>query len=279
MYKGNIIIDDFEKWRKVDIKYPLVLKPYPALEQFVNCYWLSAFTGTYEEAQKLKPKKIIIIPDGGSSMVFDINYSQNTHDESIWGVMDHPVTQYNQHSVSKGEIFTFAVDFKPGGLYRFLGVPMNEFLNASHKLESVSHLIFNELSDRIVNARSVGEQINIIENFLLKRLTDYWYNPSVSKALELMHRSSGGIRIRELSERLAVSERTLNRMFHEYVGIPPKMLSRIIRVQSIIKLCRDEKQSDFLMAAVDSGYFDQSHFIKDFKEFCGTTPGGFGWIK
>lgn len=276
MYSSSLKIDDYEPWRRVESSYPMIFRPCPVLEPYVSCYWLSVFTGSHEEAVRLSPKKIVLIPDGGTSIVFNINYRQNRHEEGIWGVMDHPVTLYNQHSISRGEVCTFSVDFKIGGLYLFLGMPMREFTNASPDLESVSHVLFREVAEKIINARSVGEHIRMIEDFLLKSLSNSRkYNPSVSLALDILNKSSGSIRIRELSDKLAVSERTLNRLFHEYVGIPPKTLSRIMRVQNVMKLCRDENQEDFVMAAIESGYFDQSHFIKEFKEFCGCTPGVF----
>ncbi|MDF2521756.1 MAG: hypothetical protein K0R84_2384 [Clostridia bacterium] len=273
MYLDKFRIDDFEQWRKVDFKYPMIFKPCPSLKPYVSCYWLSVFTGTEKDAQKLIPKPVTLIPDGGSSIVFDINYKQNWHNESIWGVMDKPVKVYNQHSISKGEIMTFGVDFKPGGLSRFLNMPMWEFTNNSLELSTVSYSIFHQLTDSIVNAGSIGEMIQIIEVFLLKQLSkaDSCQSP-VMEALYTINETSGGIRVSELASRLFISERSLRRLFHEYVGISPKTLCRITRLQRIMKACTEDKQADFLIAAYDSGYFDQSHFIKDFKEFCGCTP-------
>lgn len=276
MFLDGFKIDDHEPWRKVENKYPMVFKPCFQLEPYISCYWLSVFTGTKDEAQRLKPRTVTLIPDGGSSIVFDINYVRNWHSESIWGVMDKPVVVYNQHSISKGEIMTFGVDFKPGGLYRFLSIPMKEFANQSPDLRSVSQSIFHELSVNVVNARSIREQIHIIESFLLKMFykTDR-YHPSISGALQVINETSGDIRVGELADRLLISERSLNRLFHEHIGLSPKALCRITRLQRVIKLCMEDNQMDILLTAYDSGYFDQSHFIKDFKEFCGCTPGEF----
>lgn len=274
MYLDRFRIDDYEQWRRINFKYPMIFMPCHTLDSYISCYWLSVFTGTEDEAQKLKPKPITLIPDGGSSFIFDINYRQNWYHKSIWGVMDKPVMVYKQHSISKGEIMTFGVDFKPGGLYRFLGIPMQEFTNNSIELEALSYSTFHELTENIINAGSIGEQINTIESFLLKQLNKIdGYKSSVEEALHIIIQTSGSIRINELSCRLLVSERSLRRMFHEYIGISPKTLCRITRLQSVINNCMDDKQLNFLIAAYDNGYFDQSHFIKDFKEFCGYTPG------
>jgi len=267
-------INDYEPWRKVDFKYPMLFKPCPMLEPYVSCYWLSVFTGTEDEAQKLKPKQITIIPDGGSSIIFDFNLRQGWYQEYIWGVTDKPVVLYNQHSISQGQIMTFGVDFQPGGLYSFLIVPMGELVNTSLELRSLSDSSVCEFSKGIVNAASIGEQIHRVEAFLLERLdrADSMRTP-VLEALYMIRRTSGSIRINELAAKLFVSERTLRRLFKEHVGISPKALCRITRLQSAMSYCRETKDVNFLIAAYDNGYFDQAHFIKDFKEFCGFTPG------
>lgn len=274
MFLDRFRIDDYEPWRKVDFKYPMIFKPCRALEPYVSCYWLSVFTGTESEAQQLKPKPVTLVPDGGSSIIFDINYRQNRHQESIWGVMDKPMVVYNQHSTSKGETMTFGVDFKPGGLYRFLNMPMCEFVNNSPGLEAVSYSIFHELAESMSNAGSIGEQIHRVESFLLVQLDKINdIQAPVMEALYAINSTSGSIRVSELAAGLFISERNLRRLFKVYVGISPKTLCRITRLQSALKHCIEDKQRDFLIAAYDNGYFDQSHFIKDFKEFCGYTPG------
>lgn len=235
MYLGGFRIDDYEQWRKVDFKYPMIFKPCRILEPYVGCYWLSVFSGTEKEAQKLKPKPVTLIPDGGSSIIFDINYRQNRHHESIWGVMDKPVVVYNQHSTSKGETMTFGVDFKPGGLYRFLNIPMCEFSNNSLELKTVSCSTFYKLAENMVNARSIGEQIHIVEAFLLGQLDRVrGFQTPVIEALYTINETAGNIRVVELASKLFISERSLRRLFQEHVGISPKTLCRITRLQSVM---------------------------------------------
>lgn len=276
MYRNSFRIDDYEKWRETGSGYPMIFKPCSVLEPYVGCYWLFVFTGTENEALNLTPKLVTLIPDGGSSIVFDINFRNGRHQECIWGVMDKPVVMYNQHSISKGEIMTFGVDFKPGGLYPFLNVPMHELVNKSPELEAVSFSIFHELIERVAYAGSVGEQIHVIEAFLLKRLEQAnSLKPSVMEALNKIAAASGNIRVNELAGQLFISERSLRRLFHEHVGLSPKTLCRITRLQRVIRHCKNDSHKSYLIAAYDSGYFDQSHFIKEFKEFCGNTPGQF----
>jgi AraC-like DNA-binding protein len=267
----EFIINDYEPSRKIDFKFPMLFKPCRELEPYISCYWLVAFAGTKDEARKLKPQTTVLIPDGGTSFVFNVHPN---HEGNLWGLMDHPVVVDNQLSVSQGKRRTFGVDFNPAGLYRFYNMPMKEFVNVSPGLEAVSVSLFHEVTERITQARSLGEQIRLIELFLLQLLTNANpLPPVVSESLQLINKTAGNVLIRDLADKFLVSERHLNRLFQECVGISPKSLSRITRLQRVIKLCREDKQTDFLMAAYDNGYFDQAHFIKDFKEFCGCTPG------
>ncbi len=273
---NEFITDDYEISRKIDYKFPMLFKPCRELEPYISCYWLVAFNGTREQAAKLKPQKTVLIPDGGASLIFNINPSQNYQAASLWGVMEHPAIVYNQLSMSQGKMRTFGVDFKPSGLYRFCNIPMQQFRNVSPRLESISASLFNELDFRIFMARSIGEQIVLMDSFLLELLIKKNPIPSlINRALEKITNTNGNILIRKLADDFSLSERHLNRMFHEYIGLAPKTICRITRLRKVIQCCREESQTDFVMAAYDSGYFDQSHFIKDFKEFCGCTPERF----
>lgn len=276
MYEENFITDDFEPSRKIQYMFPMLFKPCKELEPYVSCYWYAGFSGTIEEAEKLRPKTTVLIPDGGTGLVFNVNPAENWDRSTVWGVMDTPVKVYNQQSISKGRIRTFGVDFTPAGLSRFCNIPMNEYKNMSCDLIQASERIFYDINLRIINSSSLGELIQITEEFLLSRLAKADdIHSSVTEALNMIYGTGGNIRVKELSTSLIISERSLNRIFHKYIGLPPKTLCRIVRLNNVLKLCKNDNHIDFLLAAYNNGYFDQAHFIKDFKEFCGCTPKNF----
>lgn len=274
MYAENFLTNDFEPFRQIQFKFPMLFKPCPELESFVSCYWYAAFTGTEQERMSLKPRKTVIVPDGGAGFVFNVNPNDKWENSIVWGVMDSPTVVYNQQSVSRGKIRTFGVDFRPAGLYRFFNIPMSKFKNNSFDFEDISTRLYGEISEKVYYAKSVGELIRFMETFLLKLLDrNNTIHYVVSGALNSIEMNSGKIKIQELSREFNVSERSLNRLFNECVGMSPKLLCRIIRLQKVIKMCKYGTHKDFLVAAYESDYFDQAHFIKDFKEFCGCTPG------
>jgi transcriptional regulator GlxA family with amidase domain len=90
----------------------------------------------------------------------------------------------------------------------------------------------------------------------------------LNQALDLILRSNGAAQVEDLASNAAISRRHLERVFLRKVGIGPKLFSRIVRFQHLLRA----PQSDWALMAADSGYFDQAHLIRDFREFTGQTP-------
>jgi transcriptional regulator GlxA family with amidase domain len=81
--------------------------------------------------------------------------------------------------------------------------------------------------------------------------------------------------VSQLADKLNIHRRNLERRFETAVGMSPKQLSRIVRLQSTLKLLEQKKYSNLTSLAYESGYYDQAHFIKDFREFTGISPKSF----
>ncbi len=95
----------------------------------------------------------------------------------------------------------------------------------------------------------------------------------VSAAVVAIRESHGAVNLEALAESLAVSSRTLQRVFAKQVGISPKLLARIVRFQRVLRAWRANPRT-FAHVAAESGYFDQSHLVRDFHEFAGAPPAG-----
>ena len=80
---------------------------------------------------------------------------------------------------------------------------------------------------------------------------------------------------KELADKLNIHRRNMERKFETAVGMSPKQLSRVVRLQSALKLLEQQKYSNLTSLAYESGYYDQAHFIRDFKEFTGISPKSF----
>ncbi|MBK8002617.1 MAG: AraC family transcriptional regulator [Gemmatimonadetes bacterium] len=99
-------------------------------------------------------------------------------------------------------------------------------------------------------------------------------DPAVVAAVRALRASHGGVALEGLCRDLGLTPRTLQRRFRPAVGISPKLLARIIRFQRIFREWR-ERPSGLARVAVASGYFDQSHMIRDFRQFAGAPPADF----
>lgn len=156
------------------------------------------------------------------------------------------------------------------------GVSLHELTDKIVNITEVLGSYGRELEERIRNAYGFEERVGIFENHFLKRLAAL---PSDDKtvgfAAEMIVKSGGTISVSRLAENIGVSERRLERKFRSRVGISPKMLARTVRFQNVVNNIQSAANVDLLDTALSFGYFDQSHMIREFKEFSGETPLGY----
>lgn len=87
-----------------------------------------------------------------------------------------------------------------------------------------------------------------------------------------IYKSNEFIRVKDIAQREVISERQVTRIFNNRVGVNAKTLMKIIRFQNAIKMINTKKTAKLVDIALEAGYYDQSHFIRDFYEFTGLTP-------
>jgi AraC-like DNA-binding protein len=180
---------------------------------------------------------------------------------------------------SSGPVRTVAVRFKPGAAGAFLAVPLHVLTDQRADIDQLwgrseadrlaDGLWTNELSDR--------QRIDLIEKQLLQRLAerDASADALVRSALSALDTSGGGLRIEELAARLGVSRQHMAFQFRDKVGLSPKLYARICRFRRATARLKTASAPDWAQLALDCGYFDQSHLIRDFQEFAGTAPARF----
>ena len=133
-----------------------------------------------------------------------------------------------------------------------------------------------DIEQSILNANNTLERISLIEDFLIKQLTDKKNVDHILKStLETILTANGQLSVGELSKQTNVNPRQLERKFASGVGLSPKQLLKIIRLQASLKLMLNNNYESLTVIAHENDYYDQAHFIKDFKEFTGVTPKEF----
>lgn len=165
--------------------------------------------------------------------------------------------------------------FKPVGLFALLCQPLDELANQMVTPDELSDDSIQELSEQVFEAPNDAAKIEVLNTFFLKRLLIRDVpNPLLSKAFQIILRSQGNLRIDDLANHLDVHYKTLERKFKIYVGLTPKVFARIVRFKHTYKRFHAIASQDPYFF-LDLGYYDQNHFIKEFKYFLHTTPSAY----
>jgi methylphosphotriester-DNA--protein-cysteine methyltransferase len=150
-----------------------------------------------------------------------------------------------------------------------------------HELGSISvsldHLIQRgkvcAIEEELAAADNNNQRILIVERFLLSELKKTQSDALVSEAIQKIKRSKGDIKVKELLASLPISRDPFEKRFRKITGTSPKHFAAIIRLKNLIENYTDA--ISFTEAAYSAGYYDQAHFIKDFRAFTGQTPHDF----
>ena len=172
------------------------------------------------------------------------------------------------------ETANLLVILNEAGITAFSRIPAHELFNQSIDAENLfSSTDLNDIIERLAEAKTNSDRIAFMEAFLLKRLIYNRPDLLVGNAIQLIKQQSGMIRIKELATSLYISQDAFEKRFRAAIGSSAKQYSSIIRLRNLIK--KYPSYSSLTDASYEAGYFDQSHFIKDFRQFTGQTPKGF----
>lgn len=202
-----------------------------------------------------------------------VRYSDGQAEKVPYHGVLGPITQRKIYLEMTGNIGVLCTEFYPAAFYSVFKVPMHELTDLSVEGDVVLGKEINEISARILEAESDYERIVLVEKFVSSHLEAATKPSVVDAALTEMHRYKGLCSVHLLSKHLTISERHLENSFKKQVGVTPKLYNRILRFNRIFALlqngARGKSWQDIMH---ECGYYDQSHFIRDFKFFTGTTP-------
>jgi AraC-like DNA-binding protein len=176
-----------------------------------------------------------------------------------------------RNSPGTGSVLVY---FNETGAPTFFNQPIHEFFSESVSLDNFmlrSELLI--LEEQLYEAGEDIDKIKVIEGFLIARLNPLPRDELVVAALAIIHRSKGIIRIKDLSKQLHTSQSPLEKRFRQVVGASPKKFASIVRFKHSIQIYNPQKSLTDL--GYEAGFYDQAHFIKEFKNFTGDTPEAF----
>ena len=249
--------------------------PSEALKDFVMCYW------TLDFPRENTPQINTIVPDGTMKLIFhygDLYWHHPPEGDRFLQPRCFLIGQLTQPYIVEpdGDTGTFVVRFHPNGFIPFTTMPIKAM---EYRPIAISTLFGKEgaqLEEGILHAQTTTKRIQIAEDFLLARLTDeQTIDQIITSTVDTILATKGQISVAELSEQNQVHRRQLVRKFSSAIGLSPKQLSKTIRLQSTLKALLRKRPSKLTDLAYDNEYYDQSHFIKDFREFTGISPKEF----
>lgn len=175
---------------------------------------------------------------------------------------------------NSADIGTVLVYFTETGFTHFSSNPANELFNLSISLDDIFEKSkVNEVEEKLAIASTDKQRIKIIEHFLLTQLKNIQTDKLIVEAVKLIYQSKGTIRVKELNEKLFISQSPFEKRFRKVVGTTAKKFASIVRFNSVLDNMNEPKSLTEI--CYENSFFDQAHFIKDFKQFTGDTPENF----
>lgn len=244
------------------------ITPCPALQPFISGYKI------IEANTELVNR---ILPTTSVAMAFSLQgrnaYVNATETWTLPGITISGVRNSPRFISYTAKARTLIVLFKEGGASGFFGEPIHHLFSESVGLdELVKPSDVETVRDQLWDAPNEYDRIAIVERFLLGLMNGGGTDKLIDAAVMQIHQVNGFVRIKELYERLCISKDAFEKRFRRIVGASPKQFASIVRMSSIVK---QDSRRELMDAAIDAGFFDQSHFIKAFKQFTGQSPTDF----
>lgn len=172
------------------------------------------------------------------------------------------------------------IAFKKGMAAPFFPFPMGEIANSVVDADLVWGTDFGLLREQLLATKDIDERFRIVEDFLIREFQSQMaINPCVAFAVGEMTERPDAISIAKMNARIGYSQKHFTEMFRRQVGVTPKSYLKIMRFQKAVRTIDAADNIDWGQISLECGFYDQSHFINDFKHFAGFTPEQYAKIQ
>ena len=246
------------------------LMPRPELSPYVEDIW---YQSDPSDASLVDHPPTTVLPSARFALLFMFNdpFVQIEDGDPELLPSAFIVGQHTRpiHVAATGATGIVVVNFYPWGAAHFVEADLFSFRNASVDLASVYGVQeTGNTQNKVDEAKAMADRVGAVEDFLLDNLNPDRTDLLVLKAADLIGASNGQVRISDLTNALGISRRQFIRRFKAFIGLSPKEFAGIVRFQAVFHQL--EHRGGAALAA--SGYYDQPHFIKEFKRYTGRTP-------
>lgn len=249
--------------------------PSGSLQEYVEYYFV------FERGVAENPAPNIVFPN----MLLEMAFSYGSPGSSLIQRGEQALAKAPDCSVDgfSTEITTYTntselglimVGFKPWGLKHFIPFGMDEFLNHNLDLKEVWPKEIRQIEDQLRSQHTDLERIALIEQFLLGKLLNTSRDKRIEHVIMQVINAKGTMPVQALASEYCLSQKQFTRRFIQSVGTTPKLFSRLVRFQHILSLMKREEML-LTDVALEAGYYDQSHFIREFRQFTHESPSSF----
>lgn len=243
--------------------------PTDQLKDYIKYYVVSE--NEIESEYKVLPTTGLVIgfQYKGQLAAIKNNKENKLTSAGITGIAD----SYNIFKNS-ADIGTVLVYFTEIGFTHFSSYPANELFNLNLSLDDIfAKSKVHEVQEKLAIASTDNHRVQIVEQFLLTQLKNIQTDQLIVEAIKLIYQSKGTIRVKGLNEKLFISPSPFEKRFRKVVGTTAKKFASIVRFNSVLDHMNKTKSLSEI--CYENHFFDQAHFIKDFKQFTGDTPENF----
>ncbi|WNR44381.1 AraC family transcriptional regulator [Paenibacillus roseipurpureus] len=231
---------------------------------FVRHYWVVRWdlAGQEPYTQHVIPNPCVnLVIEQGSSAIFGPGKEK-----------------YGYHLKGQGSVF--GVKFKPGGFYPFVKGAVSDLLEQPVGIDRVFDREPRALEALVLSHSDDQRNVNLVEDMIRAKLPLPDEQVAlVNDMVDFIYAQPDMTKVDALCEHFGMNIRTLQRLFDQYVGVSPKWVIKIARIQSAAETTDGNDTHDWAKLSMDLGYHDQSHFIKDFKSILGQTPEAYAVSK
>lgn len=244
------------------------IQPPQSLQSFVRCFWI------FESNFEANPYTYRSMADGCAELLFHYKGLFREPDQAsgnFYSGLQAPTKLYKRY-ITQEQFGIFGAYLYPYAIPFLFDLSASGIAEEMPDLPTLLGLAGKELEEKMITAKSNTARLTILTSFLEKKLQNrFSENPAVFSAIRHVIDAGPQASVPALSEMFCMTERTLQRQFKEYAGLSPKLLSRITRFKISLNDYGNRKKL-LTEIAHECGYYDQSHFITDFKAFSGYHP-------
>ena len=259
-----------------EMKYWL-LRPHVGLQELVHAYFI------VEAGRRPAQKRELHLPDGYSELVFSFGAGFERAPLADARADSRMARSYviaaRSHSIvttDRGDVRVIGVKLEPRMLRTMLGVPFTELRDSTVEVRELNLPSLCDLEDALAACESACEIVAMLDRFFLALRAETIAKDCVDRFVDRIRSQRGALRISDCVRDSGMDERTFERSFLSRMGMTPKRYARIMRFKHAYRaLLSRTEQSDRTRAnpaGYLDGYYDQSHFHKDFRFFTGTSP-------